>query len=64
MGACEVKSGNYAILLENSNVRVDQKTHSIKDCLIDNGSIIRIYSNTPTAREADLLDPGRPPVTP
>ncbi len=60
MGACEVKSGNYAILLEGSNVRVDQKTHSIKDCLIDTGSVIRIYSRTPTEQEADLLDPGRP----
>tara|TARA_Y100001970_G_scaffold9907_1_gene11700 strand:- start:4147 stop:4815 length:669 start_codon:yes stop_codon:yes gene_type:complete len=60
VGACEVKSGNYAILLEGSNVRVDQKTHSIKDCLIDTGSVIRIYSRTPTEQEADLLDPGRP----
>ena len=60
MGACEVKSGNYAILLEGSNVRVDQKTHLIKDCLIDTGSVIRIYSRTPTEQEADLLDPGRP----
>ena len=60
MGACEVRSGNYAILLENSNVRVDRKTHSIKDCLIDTGSVIRIYSRTPTEREADLLDPGSP----
>ncbi len=60
MSACEVKSGNYAILLEGSNVRVDQKTHSIKDCLIDTGSVIRIYSRTPTEQEADLLDPGRP----
>jgi hypothetical protein len=60
MSACEVRSGNYAILLENSNVRVDQKTHSIKDCLIDTGSVIRIYSRTPTEQEADLLDPGRP----
>ncbi len=60
MSACEVKSGNYAILLEGSNVRVDQKTHSIKDCLIDTGSVIRVYSRTPTEQEADLLDPGRP----
>tara|TARA_R100000700_G_scaffold25604_1_gene32352 strand:+ start:38 stop:706 length:669 start_codon:yes stop_codon:yes gene_type:complete len=60
VSACEVKSGNYAILLEGSNVRVDQKTHSIKDCLIDTGSVIRIYSRTPTEQEADLLDPGRP----
>ena len=60
MGACEVRSGNYAILLENSNVRVDRKTHSIKDCLIDTGSVIRIYSRTPTEQEADLLDPGSP----
>ena len=59
MGSCEVRSGNYAILLENSNVRVDRKTHSIKDCFIDNGSVIRIYSRTPTEQEADLLDPGR-----
>ena len=60
MSVCEVKSGNYAILLENSNVRVDQKTHAIDDCLIGTGSVIRIYSNTPTAGEADRLDPGRP----
>jgi len=60
VGACEVRSGNYAILLENSNVRVDRKTHSIKDCLIDTGSVIRIYSRTPTEQEADLLDPGSP----
>jgi hypothetical protein len=60
VSACEVKSGNYAILLEGSNVRVDQKTHSIKDCLIDTGSVIRVYSRTPTEQEADLLDPGRP----
>ena len=60
MSACEVKSGNYAILLENSSVRVDQKTHAIDDCLIGTGSVIRIYSNTPTAGEADRLDPGRP----
>jgi len=60
VSVCEVKSGNYAILLENSNVRVDQKTHAIDDCLIGTGSVIRIYSNTPTAGEADRLDPGRP----
>ena len=60
MSVCEVKSGNYAILLENSKVRVDQKTHAIDDCLIGTGSVIRIYSNTPTAGEADRLDPGRP----
>ena len=60
MSACEVKSGNYAILLENSSVRVDQKTHAIDDCLIGTGSVIRIYSKTPTEGEADRLDPGRP----
>ena len=62
MGECEVRGGNYAILLESSNVRVDRKTHPIKDCLIDSGSIIRIYSDAPTEREADQLDPGSAPT--
>ena len=54
---CTVQGGDYAVLLENNAVRVSKKTHSLSDCNLQNGSVIRIYSDLPTEKQADWLTP-------
>jgi hypothetical protein len=57
---CTVKGGKYAVLLKDNNVRVSEETHSLTGCKLEDGSVIRIYTELPTEEEADRLVPENP----
>ena len=55
MSDCSVQRGKRAILLSESNVRLSGKTHSLSDCDLESGSVVRIYSEPPSEKKADAI---------
>ena len=55
MNDCSLGEGQYAVLLNDRNLRVSKQTHPVLGCELSTGSVIRIYSNLPTEKEADVL---------
>ena len=55
MADCTLKQGSRAVMLEGGELRYQRKTHDISDCSLETGSVIRIYSEAPSEREADRI---------
>ena len=55
MPGCTLKSGSRAVLLGDGELRYQRKTHDLRDCSLESGSTIRIYTEAPSEREADRI---------
>ena len=55
MSDCSVQRGKRAILLSESNVRLSGETHSLSNCDLESGSVVRIYSEPPSEKKADAI---------
>ena len=55
MPDCTLQKGSRAIVLGKGEVRYERETHSIRNCSLETGSTIRIYSEAPSEREADRI---------
>jgi hypothetical protein len=52
---CSVQRGKRAILLSESNVRLSGETHTLSDCDLKSGSVVRIYGRNLSEEEADAI---------
>ncbi|MAF72466.1 MAG: hypothetical protein CMH39_00390 [Micrococcales bacterium] len=55
MPDCNLAPGSRAILLDGGEVRHAQATYDFRDCSLETGSTVRIYTEAPSEREADRL---------
>ena len=55
MPNCTLKPGSRAVLLSDGELRYQRETHDLRDCSLESGSTIRIYTEAPSEREADRI---------
>ena len=55
MPDCTLKPGSRAVLLGDGELRYQRETHDLRDCSLESGSTIRIYTEAPSEREADRI---------